>query len=75
LRRGRKKISCFCACLLAFVVGGKTMAIVRILNVHEAASLVATPTVADIINVEPTTVLPLDTAFIEETLRALENRV
>ncbi len=51
------------------------MAIVRILNVHEAASLVATPTVADIINVEPTTVLPLDTAFIEETLRALENRV
>jgi hypothetical protein len=74
IRRGRKKISCLCACLMAFVIGGTTMAIIKILNAQAAANLTATPTVSDLVVTEPTTVLPLDVDFIEEALRALENR-
>jgi hypothetical protein len=59
---------------MAFVVGGTTMAIVKILNAQAAANLTATPTVTDMIIAEPTTVMPLDVDFIEEALRALENR-
>jgi hypothetical protein len=59
---------------MAFVIGGTTMAIIKILNAQAAANLTATPTVSDMIVTEPTTVMPLDVDFIEEALRALENR-
>ena len=60
---------------MAFVVGGTTLAIIKILNAQAAANLVATPSVTEVIESEPTTITPLDLGFVEEALRLLENRV
>jgi hypothetical protein len=75
----RSKISCFCALLIAFVLGGLVLAIVRIVNAEAAQGLTElpppspAPAFGDVHVPTPSAVIPMDRGFLESAMRALEN--